>query len=394
MWNRVKLADVRALKRGRPPLPKNRLSMAKVALEKQRISSAVNVLQKVPLFSELSNEQLEVLARSLTRTKITLNAESGRWSYSTKLPLDPRGGVVISQGDEGDTMFVVETGRLQAEVDIVRSVDNPEGVVKEYSEGEFFGELALVTSDSRGATVRCVDNCVLLSLDKSTVLALLPGQLGELVSAHRRRTAMNVLQKVSDFSDLSPSQLDQLVGKMRRIEIVAKGNETFAENSEESSLTEEFPDGVIIVSPVIVVVARCRVALKPFCCLCYAWSPEMSMRRGRVTQGVRCTWLNLGGCKWRSRSSSALTTRVAWSKSTALWSTSASWRWLRLGRFARRRSVAQTTVSYCSLNESKLQSALRTTRLTRPNGAKCDTISQTVRPQGSAALDIWWRRLG
>lgn len=287
MWKKIKLSDVRSLaanrsqNKGRRSLMRPDL-LAKVHEEKKRIDGAVDVLQTVPLFSELSDEKLERLARSLTRTTITQNSKSGEWNYSP--PLTHRGGitqggVVISQGDGGDTMYVVESGQLQAEVDVARTVENPEGVVKQYANGDFFGELALVTSDARGATVRCVDDCVLLSLDKATVLSLLPGQLTELVSAHRRRTAMNVLQKVLLFSSLSPSQLDQVVGQLRRVEIITREDGRFFEKvlkrkegekgecGECDEELKEVPNGVIIVSD------RC-IPLSAVTCNCAYVQPQ------------------------------------------------------------------------------------------------------------------------
>jgi CRP-like cAMP-binding protein len=73
------------------------------------------------------------------------------------------------------------------------------GKVKEYGPGQFFGELALVSSDQRQATVVCVGTCVLLSLQRDIVMQLLPGQLEQLIAAHRRRTARMVLQNVPLF---------------------------------------------------------------------------------------------------------------------------------------------------------------------------------------------------
>ena len=58
-------------------------------------------------------------------------------------------------------MYVVESGRLQVEVEDVKSVDNPSGVVKEYGALEYFGELGFLNEAGalRSATVRCTDDC-------------------------------------------------------------------------------------------------------------------------------------------------------------------------------------------------------------------------------------------
>jgi CPA1 family monovalent cation:H+ antiporter len=122
----------------------------------------------------------------------------------------------------------------------VRSVSNPDGVVKEYSAGDFFGELAIVTDQPRSATVRCVETTVLLELERQDVLELLPGQLNNLISAHRRQTAMSVLRKVPMFSDLSQSQIEELAYNLQRKEILTDNEGRFRADDPE------FPNGEVI----------------------------------------------------------------------------------------------------------------------------------------------------
>jgi CRP-like cAMP-binding protein len=186
--------------------------MDQVLKERASLKAAMQILQGVPLFSELNREQLERLANSLQRKEIETD-ESG--SFSAQHEHFPE-GVVLYQGDPGDSMYVVESGKLQACVDVVRSLSNPDGVVKEYSAGDFFGELAIVTDQPRGATIRCTETCVLLELNRAVVMDLLPGQLNSLISAHRRQTAMQVLKKVPLFSDLTQSQIERLCNNLSK----------------------------------------------------------------------------------------------------------------------------------------------------------------------------------
>eukprot|EP01047_Picozoa_sp_COSAG01_P037437 COSAG01_NODE_2974_length_6772_cov_6.475948_3_plen_190_part_00 len=102
-------------RRRRPP------KLDAIKTEGKRLSKAVEVLKAVPLFSELNDEQLYRLANSLKRVHVKIDPGTGLF------PDEYPGGVIIAQGDEGDTMFVVETGKLQARVDVMRSVNNPEG---------------------------------------------------------------------------------------------------------------------------------------------------------------------------------------------------------------------------------------------------------------------------
>jgi CRP-like cAMP-binding protein len=208
-----------------------------VMKERKDLKRAMEVLQGVPLFSELTVTQLERLANSLKRKEILTDA-SGK--FEEKHEFFPE-GVVIQQGEvDSHTMYVVESGKLQACVDVVRSLSNPDGVVKEYAAGDFFGELAIVTDQPRSATVRCVETCVLLELERSDVLELLPGQLDDLIGAHRRQTAMQVLKKVPMFSDLTQSQIERLANNLKRKEILTDDKGEFPVEDTE------FPGGEII----------------------------------------------------------------------------------------------------------------------------------------------------
>ncbi|WWC87761.1 uncharacterized protein L201_002653 [Kwoniella dendrophila CBS 6074] len=62
-----------------------------------------------------------------------------------------QGEDVIKQGEAGDEFFLIESGNAIA---IKRGDDGRETVVKRYSKGDYFGELALLNKQTRAATVR------------------------------------------------------------------------------------------------------------------------------------------------------------------------------------------------------------------------------------------------
>jgi predicted acylesterase/phospholipase RssA/CRP-like cAMP-binding protein len=74
------------------------------------------------------------------------------------------GGVLISQGDPGDSMYVVISGRLRT------LVKRPDGTVEALGEmfpGELAGEISILTAEPRMATVVAVRDSELLRLSKS-----------------------------------------------------------------------------------------------------------------------------------------------------------------------------------------------------------------------------------
>ncbi|CAD7956768.1 unnamed protein product [Amoebophrya sp. A25] len=75
---------------------------------------------------------------------------------------------VITQGEEGDTFYLVEEGSLYAWKN-----GQPETSLLEYGPGQFFGELALLRNDLRQATVTAREESKVLSVDRKTFSRLL-----------------------------------------------------------------------------------------------------------------------------------------------------------------------------------------------------------------------------
>jgi len=88
------------------------------------------------------------------------------------------GDEVIRQGDEGETAYVVESGRLEVLKDGSK--------LGELGEGDCFGEIALLSKVRRTATVRCLTACELAVLARADFGALTAG-FGSLAEAIRKQ---------------------------------------------------------------------------------------------------------------------------------------------------------------------------------------------------------------
>jgi Cyclic nucleotide-binding domain len=75
------------------------------------------------------------------------------------------GDVVVVAGDPGDSLFVVASGIVKA------FVPTTEGhkLVREMDEGQFFGEISILTGSERTATVTARTRCELLEMDRATL---------------------------------------------------------------------------------------------------------------------------------------------------------------------------------------------------------------------------------
>ena len=80
-----------------------------------------------------------------------------------------QGTVLFHEGDPGHEMFIIQKGKVQ----IRKKVGNLEKVLAELSEGEFFGEMALLLGMDRSATVEVVEDSRILVIAPNTFESLL-----------------------------------------------------------------------------------------------------------------------------------------------------------------------------------------------------------------------------
>lgn len=100
--------------------------------------------------------------------------------------------VLMRQGDQGDSMFVIQEG----EVEIVLERDGHETVLRRAGVGEMVGEMAIFLHEVRSATVRAKGRVRALTVDRKNFLRRVnedPSIAFRLVEAMSRR--------VRDLSD-------------------------------------------------------------------------------------------------------------------------------------------------------------------------------------------------
>ncbi len=81
------------------------------------------------------------------------------------------GSLVVKEGDNGDDFFMVEEGKLQALK--IKSPGEQPVVVKDYGVGDYFGELALLKNCPRQASIKCLTDVKLATLDRQAFKRLL-----------------------------------------------------------------------------------------------------------------------------------------------------------------------------------------------------------------------------
>lgn len=76
------------------------------------------------------------------------------------------GQAVVTQGEVGDCMYVVQTGA----VEVVQAGSAGEQVLAVLGPGDFFGEMAVFEKEVRSATVRAKGEARVMKVDKKTLL--------------------------------------------------------------------------------------------------------------------------------------------------------------------------------------------------------------------------------
>ncbi|KAG2374568.1 hypothetical protein C9374_010587 [Naegleria lovaniensis] len=113
----------------------------------EEFSKLKEALSSNALFTSLEPEDLKIILDTMFEVNVK------------------KGDTIIRQGDEqGDLFYVIYSGECEA----LKKTGNEEKVVKEYSAGDSFGELALIYGTPRAATVRSKTDCKLYAIDRVT----------------------------------------------------------------------------------------------------------------------------------------------------------------------------------------------------------------------------------
>ncbi len=115
------------------------------------MSDRISVLRSLPYLSELSDDVLSEVASESEEIEVA------------------RGDVVIREGDEGDSAFIVINGELE----VTKNVDGRQVVLTTVGQGQVQGELALLEDSLRSASVTALTHATLLRIPAQSFRALL-----------------------------------------------------------------------------------------------------------------------------------------------------------------------------------------------------------------------------
>ena len=128
-----------------------------------------------------------------------------------------KGERIIIQGDAGNSMFILATGKASVQVEREGRAQPVGNLVA----GDCFGEISLLTGEPRSATVLATFDCEVLEIEKETMGTLLrehpelAESLSETVVARRSATETQLASAPANGDD--PEQVATKEGFLRRL---------------------------------------------------------------------------------------------------------------------------------------------------------------------------------
>jgi cAMP-dependent protein kinase regulator len=184
----------------RPQTNKARTSVSAEAYGEWNLKKAF-----VPPVITKSDEQKDRLKSTLTASFMFANLEANDLNIVIGAMKEVSVGVdenVINQGDSGDFLFVIESGKFDCIKD--------DKVVKTCQSGDVFGELALLYNCPRAATVKSKEKGVLWQLDRETFNAIVKE-----AAQKKRQRYDTFLAKVPLLSSMDAYERSQLADALR-----------------------------------------------------------------------------------------------------------------------------------------------------------------------------------
>lgn len=153
---------------------------------------ARELLRTVPIFSELSDPDIESLSSVATRRRY------------------PKDTVVFYENDEGDSFFMILSGRVKV---TILGDDAREVILSMLGPGDFFGEMALLDDEPRSATAIAVEDAELFALQRSDFASVLERTAS--ISAALIRVLTQRLRKANH--QISTLALLDVYGRVARV---------------------------------------------------------------------------------------------------------------------------------------------------------------------------------
>jgi CRP/FNR family cyclic AMP-dependent transcriptional regulator len=124
----------------------------------------------------------------------------------------PAGTVLFHEGDRGEEMYIIQSGRVK----ISKRIRGVEKTLATLEKGEFLGEMAILNDKPRSASAETMEDCEMLVIDRKTFDALIRGNV---------EIAVRFIKRLADRLREANEQMEALMIKdntSRLVSILAK----------------------------------------------------------------------------------------------------------------------------------------------------------------------------
>ena len=146
------------------------------------------LIEKSILFNNLNNDDINIVIDAMA--EVTTIA----------------GQDVIVEGEQGDTLFIIESG----EFDCFKVIKGSSTYLKTYKAGDFFGELALMYNAPRAASIKSNGDGKVFGLDRATF-----NNIVQEAAIKKRKYYSSILSKVEILAEVDPYEKEQLCDSLK-----------------------------------------------------------------------------------------------------------------------------------------------------------------------------------
>jgi len=126
----------------------------------------LQLLKSIPMMAKISDEHLKLLA------------------YISHRIIFEEGETILREGETGDDAFIICHGRAR----VIKNIRGQSIQINTLSEGDVFGELAIISNCPRSATVVAETELMVLRIEKDVFL--------NLMAQHPREVGLRVIQVI------------------------------------------------------------------------------------------------------------------------------------------------------------------------------------------------------
>jgi CRP/FNR family cyclic AMP-dependent transcriptional regulator len=122
------------------------------------------------------------------------------------------GRVIFEEGETGDTMYIIQRGRVK----ITKKVVEVDKILMVLGKGDFFGEMALIRQTKRTATATAVDDCELLTFNRNSFFNMI---------SKNSNIAMNIIETLCLRLEKADNQIRDLAKKDLKSLVISAFND-------------------------------------------------------------------------------------------------------------------------------------------------------------------------